>query len=121
MEELMQASAYRAEGRNLLSQATLELAAGDTRQASEKGWGAAAQMVKAVAHQQGWRHSSHAMLYQAVDQLVEMTGDPEIFDLFGIAGHLHVNFYENWATNANVERGLHSIQLLLDKLEPLLR
>ena len=52
----MQAPQYRAAGRELLAQAKQELAAGDPRQASEKGWGAAAQMVKALAADRGWPH-----------------------------------------------------------------
>ncbi|MYH56362.1 MAG: hypothetical protein F4135_09610, partial [Acidimicrobiia bacterium] len=36
---------YRDAARHLLAQGFAELEAGDTRQASEKGWGAAAQMV----------------------------------------------------------------------------
>ena len=46
---------YRDSSRSLLSQAKTELAAGDVRQASEKAWGAAAQMVKAIAEQRGWQ------------------------------------------------------------------
>ena len=40
---------YRQDSRTLLAQARSELAIGDVRQASEKGWGAAALMLKAVA------------------------------------------------------------------------
>ena len=40
---------YRSAATQLLAQARQELARGDVRQASEKGWGAAAQAVKAVA------------------------------------------------------------------------
>ena len=50
---------YREAGRHLLAQAHAELEAGDLRQASEKGWGAAAQMVKAAAADRGWSHRSH--------------------------------------------------------------
>ena len=32
------------------------LAAGDLLQASEKGWGATARIVKAAAETRGWRH-----------------------------------------------------------------
>ena len=42
------------------------LAEGDLLQASEKGWGVAAQMVKAVAETRGWRHSTHGDLYHVV-------------------------------------------------------
>ena len=41
------------------------LAEGDLLQASEKGWGAAARMVKAVAETRGWRHSSHLAICTA--------------------------------------------------------
>ena len=40
---------YRNDSRTLLAQARAELAQGDVRQASEKGWGAAALMLKAIA------------------------------------------------------------------------
>ena len=45
----MTAQKYLESSRILLSQAKTELAAGDVRQASEKGWGAAAQIVQAIA------------------------------------------------------------------------
>ena len=40
----MATQTYQTASRHLLAQARVELAAGDTRQASEKGWGAAAQI-----------------------------------------------------------------------------
>ena len=50
-----------------LSQKTLQdaealLARGDYHQASEKLWGAAAVMVKAVAEGRGWPHDNHRAL-----------------------------------------------------------
>ena len=103
----------------MLAQAQSELAAGDVRQASEKGWGAAAQMVKSVAERRGWSHRSHAALYNAVARLTAETGDEEIRRLFAVAGDLHVNFYENWNNTENVAAGLADVQRLLDRLEPL--
>ena len=110
---------YREASRLLLTQAQSELAAGDVRQASEKGWGAAAQMVKSVAEQRGWSHRSHAALYNAVARLVSETGDDEIRRLFDVAGNLHVNFYENWNNADNVAASLADVQRLLDRLKPL--
>ena len=92
----MQMPNYRAASRELLAQASAEIAAGDSRQASEKAWGAAAQMVKAIAQQRGWRHDSHTLLFQTAIRLAEETRDAQITDLFHIAGSLHTNFYENW-------------------------
>ena len=114
---LNQDSEYRIASRQLLAQGFTELASGDARQASEKGWGAAAQMLKAVAEQRGWQHNNHRALYRVVNRLVEETGDGEIYNLFNVANGLHVNFYENWATDAAIGNGLQDIERLLDKLE----
>ena len=115
----MQSPAYRTAAKDLLEQANREFAAGDVRQASEKGWGAAAQMIKAVATQRGWPHNSHILLRQAVDRLVRETGDTQIFNLFGVASSLHVNFYENWSPPAEIEAGLLDVARFVDKLEQL--
>ena len=115
----MATQTYQTAGRHLLAQAGVELAAGDTRQASEKGWGAAAQIVKSVAASRGWEHRSHAALFNAVSRLVDETDDGEIRDLFHIASALHVNFYENWDTADNVAGALSQIARFVDKLEPL--
>ncbi len=94
---------YRSAGLQLLAQARAELDAGDLRQASEKGWGAAAQTVKAAAQQRGWPHNYHAALFTAVRDLSNEAGDPEIHGLFASPNLLHVNFYEG-AFDADIVR-----------------
>ena len=108
---------YQAASRHLLSQSRQELALGDIRQASEKGWGAAAQIVKAVAEQRGWLHRSHAALYDVISRLVSETGDVEIRRMFDVAGNLHMNFYEDWNNAENVASSLHDMELFLENLE----
>ena len=49
----MSQTSYTSRSMTYLSQASEELAKGDLCQASEKGWGAAAEMVKAVAAVRG--------------------------------------------------------------------
>ena len=115
----MTTPAYHAASRELLAQGLDELERGDVRQASEKGWGAAAQMIKAIAEARGWRHSRHRDLYAAVNRLVRETGDSGLRDLFNVAGNLHINFYENWLADETVRDGLSDMERLLDKLEPL--
>lgn len=110
---------YRAAGRHLLSQSRQELALGDIRQASEKGWMAAAHIVKAVAEERGWPHRSHAALYDVISRLVSETGDVEIRRMFDVAGNLHMNFYEDWNNAENVASGLHDVERFLDRLESL--
>ena len=113
-------SKYREASRHLLEQARAELDAGDVRQASEKGWGAAAHMVKAVAEQRGRAHHGHAQLFDVIDDLRHQTGDPDIRRLFDVASALHVNFYEDWRSARNVREGLADVERLLAKIEPLI-
>ena len=112
--------AYSATSREFLAKAEAALAQEDLLQASEKGWGAAAQMVKAVADQRGWTHNGHAPLFQAIRRLVEETGDEQVDVLFHVANALHVNFYENIMNLELVEAGLADIRQLVGKLEQLL-
>ena len=87
---------YRTAAAQLLGQSRVELDRGDTRQASEKSWGAAAQAVKAVAQGRGWEHNTHGDLFRAVRLLAGEPGRDDLDRLFGVANTLHVNFYENW-------------------------
>ena len=115
-----QVKTYQDASRSLLAQARAELGQGDTRQASEKGWGAAAQMLKSIAEQRGWGHRSHRHIRQVSTRLMRETGDPEISRLYRVASDLHTNFYEDVDSADEVSLGLDDIQTLLDKLEPLL-
>ena len=112
---------YRDDSRHLLAQARTELDAGDVRQASEKGWGAAAQIVKAVSESRGWRHRGHRLLFDAVDTLRDETNDVEVRRLFDVANALHFNFYEDWRSAESVSAGLDDVEIFLDKLDPLVR
>ena len=116
----MVAHTYHAASRQLLAQGREELADGDVRQASEKGWGTAAQTLKAIAERRGWEHRNHSALFDVISFLVSETRDHEIRRLFHVANALHVNFYENWHNAANVSSDLDDIERFLDKLGPLL-
>ena len=97
---------YKTAAVQLLQQAHAELDQGDTRQASEKGWGAAAQAVKAVAQGRGWEHNTHGDLFRIVRLLAAEPDKAGITRLFGRASTLHVNFYENWLTSTDVKEEL---------------
>ncbi len=111
---------YRESSHHLLAQARAELAAGDVRQASEKGWGAAALMLKAVAEERGWEHDRHRHHFRTVGRLRAELGDGGIMDDFARANLLHENFYEDEFTRADVEEGLDRVESLVNKLDPLL-
>ncbi len=96
------------------------MTAGDLRQASEKAWGAAAQIVKAAAQFRTWDHDSHRGLFQAVRRLTEETVDPEIHDLFIFANGLHTNFYENTFGVDEVTRYVVRTEEFVAKVEAIL-
>ena len=105
--------------RQFLRQAQAEFDKGDRLQASEKAWGAAAHVAKAVAQHRGWRHDGHRYLFDAINKIYRETGDTVIPDAFRIANSLHMNFYENWQPDDLVQDGIEHVATLLEKLEPL--
>ena len=115
----MTSRTYQVASGQLLHQAREELAAGDVRQASEKGWGAATQIVKAIAARRDWEHQGHRELFQAVDRLRTETGDTDIRRLFDVASALHINFYEDWRSSESVAEALDDVERLVNKLVPL--
>ena len=108
-----------ADSCHLLAQARADLYLGATRQASQKGWAAAAQIVKSVAETRGWAHHDHTALFIVISRLVAETGDDDIRLLFNVAVSLEANFYENWQPGVSVDADLDDIAQFLDKLEPL--
>ena len=112
---------YHESGRFLLAQARGELAGGDVRQASEKGWGAAAQIVKGASNNRLWPHRGHSLLFDAVDDLRSETGDEDLRRLFNVANALHMNFYEDWRSAESVGESLDDVERFLDKMDPLVR
>jgi HEPN domain-containing protein len=117
---MVQVQSYREASRTLLNQAYTELEAGDTRQASEKGWGATAQMLKAIAQQHGEEHQSHRGIRQVAFKVARETDDKRIASFFRTASDLHTNWYENWDTAEMVEAGLNDVRELLGVLEAVL-
>ena len=117
---LMQVLKYQTAASDILRQAFEELEDGDLRQASEKGWGAAASVVKAIAEQRRLEHHSHDSLFEVAALLTNESGDVNIRRDFQMASSLHTNFYEGWLREEMVRDGLDQVQRLLTALEPLL-
>jgi len=90
---------------------------GDSIQASEKMWGAAATCVKAVALKlKGLRLTSHGELWEFINELSKVMGDEEIRKLWRTAVSMHINFYEKWAPLEDVRHALKDIKTLINKL-----
>ena len=108
---------YGNRSRVLLAQAWEELERGDLRKASEKGWGAASQMVKAAADLRGWDHHSHSDLHNVVRLLAVEMGDRSLRQLFNTAGSLHQNFYEGWQPAEVVRDNLEDVGTFVERME----
>ena len=70
------------------------LAAGDLHQASEKGWGAAAHIVKAVAAANGWEYEHHDQFSSVVMNARQRYRQPDLREMSRAAEALHVNYYK---------------------------
>ena len=101
----------------LLAKAQESLEQDALLQASQKGWGAAAHMVKGVAEKKGWQHNSHRELYQIVNRLAQETGERQIRVQFNSASALHSNFYEQWMPKEMIEDGLLEVREFLARLD----
>lgn len=118
---------YRQQAREFLNKARDYLAQDDLHQASEKGWGAAAWMAKAVAEAQGWEYESHnqfnIVLNNAAGALFGRSHPTygRVHELSGIARALHQNFYtrKQFLDSRGIGINLDNVEELLGILEPL--
>ena len=112
---------YRSKSREFLARSRTFLAEGDLHQASEKGWGAAAWMAKAVATAQGWEYRKHGQFSTVLNSARQQTGDVKLRGLRSIANELHGNYYmrEFLLDSESIALDLDAIGELLDILEPL--
>ncbi len=93
---------------------------GDLTQASEKGWGAAAVLVKACAEARGLHHDRHHQLWRTVNRLVDETGDRELQMLFSQVESLHGNYYEDYWDATTAAAHLHQVDVFVEKLRSLI-
>ena len=106
-------------GRVFLEQAEEEVRREDLRQASEKGWGAASQLINAAANEYGMDHDRHGRLYQLARRLAT-THDEQDLRRSCFAGELHSNFYEGFMNQGDAE--LHQAEVIqfVDRVEGIL-
>ncbi|MEM2555204.1 MAG: PaREP1 family protein [Nitrososphaerota archaeon] len=92
----------------------------DYVQASEKAWGAASQIVKALAAREGKELRSHGELHKYVTELSKKKNDREILTLWFSATSLHQNFYEDWFPEEAVRNAIENVKNFIEKLKKLL-
>ena len=112
---------YREQARDFLGKSRQYLAAGDLHQASDKGWGAAAWMAKAVAVARSWEYERHEQFNVVLNNARVLTGNLRVSELRGIANDLRGNFYvrKRFLNPEEIGISLDNVAELLDILEPL--
>jgi uncharacterized protein (UPF0332 family) len=85
---------YRRLNGKYLKDAEVLLKKGDYSQASEKFWGACAEIVKAAAARKNIHLKTHGDLWDYVLKLHEENPTLNLATDFGAVNHLHSNFYE---------------------------
>ena len=119
--DLVEVADYVAQSREFLTQAREHLATGHLHQASEKGWGAAAHMAKAVAATQGWEYDTHADFSVVLNRARRLTGDGRLGGLRATANDLHSNYYrrKRHLDAERIDEDIERVAQLLGILAPL--
>ena len=117
---MQQTQTYRERSKVFLTKAWDELESRDLEQASEKGWGAGAMMIKAIGEQRGWEHHGHSQLLAIIRRLGQEPDGETVALLFLNADALHRNFYEDHLPAAAVRHTLAGVAEFVDKMDSLL-
>ena len=121
MEDDATVQDYIQQSRDFLRKARQYLAEDDLHQASEKGWGAASHMAKAVAHANGWEYEKHHQFNVVLNNTRRKTGRDDLLDLSAVANQLHGNYYERkrFLDAQAIGLSLDRVETLLGILEPM--
>ena len=104
--------------RRLIQQAPGELERGDRLQATEKIWGALAQMLKAHGQQRGWMNmGSHRTVGRIAQQLAAEYDNGEILNAYIAADNGHRNFYDNEMSPPEIADIITVVAGVLPRLE----
>ena len=108
--------------RRLIQQAPGELERGDRLQATEKIWGALAQLLKAHGQQRGWLNmGSHRTVGRIAQQLAAEYDNGRILNAYIAADNGHRNFYDNEMSPPEIEGIIAVVTRVLSDLERALR
>lgn len=97
-----------------------EFAAGDTLQASEKLWGAAAHAIMAVAQQRNLEYGTHRALINAARQIADAADDDQLRLGILAARHFHSNFYNGTMEPEDIEYDRPLVHRFVDLMLALL-
>lgn len=104
--------------KRLIQQARDELEAGDRLQATEKAWGALAQMMKAHGQQRGWLNlGGHRTVGHIARQLHLEYQEIDVASAYIAADNGHRNFYDNEMSPPEIEGIITVVESVLPPLE----
>lgn len=92
----------------------------DYAQASEKLWGACAEVIKAVAAKRGKELGTHRSIGEFVTKLHKEHPDWNLIESFNYASNLHVNFYEDYMPPEHVLIGEKIVKEFVKRIKTLL-
>ena len=106
--------------RDFLERSKSYLAHGDLHQASEKGWGAAAHIVKAVAAANNWEYENHDQFESVVINARQRYRQPALLQMAHAAEALHRNYYRrDFLLNADaIREEIEDVERMVNILEP---
>ena len=106
--------------REYIGNAAEYLRQGNNKQASEKTWGAVAQVLIAIAQRRGWNHGGHRLLIDVAHQVADEWNRPDWFTAFLASKDLHVNFYDDLMESDSIRIIFNGSEELLRDLERVL-
>ena len=108
--------------KRMIQQARVELEAGDRLQATEKAWGALAQMMKAYGQQRGWLNlGGHRTVGHIAQHLQAEYEEIPILRAYVAADNGHRNFYDNEMSPPEIEGIITVVESVLPPLDIALR
>ena len=111
---------YRRLDGKYLREAEELLAKKDFPQASEKFWGAVAEIIKTMAAKSGVTLGTHRSLAEYVERLQAEHPELDLARAFDAAEGLHINFYEDHLPKATVTRRAEAVREFIKNIEQLL-
>ncbi len=108
--------------RNFLERSKSYLAQGDLHQASEKGWGAASHIIKAVAAANGWEYERHDDFDSVVNNARQRYRQPSLRQYGNAAHSLHRNYYKRslLLSASAIQEDIEDVEKMVSVLQPFL-
>ena len=104
--------------RRLIRQAREELDKGDRLQATEKVWGALAQLLKAHGQRRGWQNlGGHRTVGHIARQLHAEYQEMDVLLAYVAADNGHRNFYDNEMSPPEIAEIIVTVENVLPSLE----